>query len=357
MNQKEKKPLSNGIVLAIGIPAGLVWSLVQFAAVIAGISGLSYIEDAYDGNEFSTWMSSVNDEAFIKDIVLPGSHDAGTEGMFYAGCTQKYSVADQLDRGVRYFDLRVNKKGNDLFIFHSILDGDPFSDVVRDLSSFMKTHPTEFVVLDFQHFKNNAYEATFDLLERNIPEDWFVQNNTPLDDLTYVDSLKIKDVRGKFLVTVGKEKNEITRPYHFVRDADSTPREHSVLQSPYETDENAKPSKKYIEESLPKYLAQRKAHPEGLFVLQGQLTDKFLVFGPGFRETGHDWNMSRYLYSLAASPDLNYINIVMRDFMDVRKSSEILALNLKKTGIIKDANMHSFATMLQSHLITWALNF
>ena len=54
------------------------------------------------------------------------------------------------------------------------------------------------------------------------------------------------------------------------------------------------------------------------------------IFGPYAKEKGHDSNLSNYIDSLKTSSDLEYINIIMRDFVSVAKSEEIIALNTYK---------------------------
>ena len=85
----------------------------------------------------------------------------------------------------------------------------------------------------------------------------------------------------------------------------------------------------------PTYLDDAKRHLKdtgykGLFVLQSQLTDGMFIFGPYAKEKGHDNNLSNYIDSLRTSSDLEYINIIMRDFVSVAKSEQIIALNTYK---------------------------
>ena len=49
-----------------------------------------------------------------RNILVPGSHDAGIMESGTAPdqtITQKYSIAQQMCRGFRYFDIRVKQKG------------------------------------------------------------------------------------------------------------------------------------------------------------------------------------------------------------------------------------------------------
>jgi hypothetical protein len=90
----------------------------------------------------------------LKDIVIPGSHDSG---MYRSngglGLTQDQTLLEQLQGGVRYFDLRV-KAGNPQYIYHgySFIAADTVDKVTKDVATFMRQGGNEVVVLKFSHF-------------------------------------------------------------------------------------------------------------------------------------------------------------------------------------------------------------
>ena len=88
---------------------------------------------------------------------------------------------------------------------------------------------------------------------------------------------------------------------------------------------------------------------KGLFVLQGQLTDGALVYGPRYREACHEKNMNAYIYNLADSDDVQYINIIIRDFISPSKNSYTLRLNLAK-GIVKDDCIEAYEKMIATYI-------
>jgi hypothetical protein len=96
----------------------------------------------------------------LKDIVIPGSHDAGMyrgEDLGFGALAQDQSVYDQLRGGVRYFDFRV-LAGNPQYIYHgySWAKGPPLYEVLNDVQRFMADGHQEAVILKFSHFKNFA---------------------------------------------------------------------------------------------------------------------------------------------------------------------------------------------------------
>lgn len=67
--------------------------------------------------------------------------------------TQDGNVAEQLNVGLRYFDLRVLRRREDGVIY--FVHGQYAQEISLDLSSirlFLRTHPHEVVLLDFNHF-------------------------------------------------------------------------------------------------------------------------------------------------------------------------------------------------------------
>ena len=44
---------------------------------------------------YTDWMKNISDETYLNDIVIPGSHDAGSYDMVWLGETQKYTIKDQ----------------------------------------------------------------------------------------------------------------------------------------------------------------------------------------------------------------------------------------------------------------------
>jgi hypothetical protein len=97
----------------------------------------------------------------LRDIVIPGSHDAGMyrgEVLGSPAVTQDQSLYYQLHGGVRYFDLRL-LGGSPLYIYHgfSSVKGPPLQEVLTDVRNFMQEDSgrhREAVVLKFSHFKN-----------------------------------------------------------------------------------------------------------------------------------------------------------------------------------------------------------
>lgn len=69
--------------------------------------------------------------------------------------TQNLTFREQLDAGIRYFDLRVSSKPGDadqeIYFIHGLF-GIRVWDGLMEIDSFLTQHPQEIVFLDFNHF-------------------------------------------------------------------------------------------------------------------------------------------------------------------------------------------------------------
>ncbi|KAK2586455.1 hypothetical protein KPH14_010730 [Odynerus spinipes] len=66
--------------------------------------------------------------------------------------TQKNTVMEQLDSGIRYLDLRVAaKKTGNIFFLHGLY-GSEITKPLEDVAQWLNYHTNEVVFLDFQHF-------------------------------------------------------------------------------------------------------------------------------------------------------------------------------------------------------------
>ena len=291
------------------------------------------------------WMDSIENDTPLRRIAIPGSHDSGTVGMMSLAETQGASIKEQLLYGVRYFDIRVNGKGGK--IFHGPVNGVPFAPIADDLRDFIKAHPSETLILDFQHFKNGGEKFVYDTIKSNGLLDMAVtKSDKNMSDIDFINSLTLSDVRGKVLVFFG---NSIANDYDtvFLRNNDDCTRDGASLDSLYLGDEHKKGSEHFITSALPKYMAHIKDKNSGLLVLQGQLTAPNLMTSPLSLEVNHSDNMNKYTRAIKDNADdLKAVNIIMRDFVeqDNEKVLSILSLNIAK-GCVKESALDAYTTL------------
>ena len=295
--------------------------------------------------ELSSWMSMIEDDTLLTELVIPGSHDSGTKGMNLFAETQDKTYLEQLERGFRYFDTRVMYTGGEFYMYHSVKGEMKYSQVLEDVKAFLDENPTETVILDFQWTEGGNDKGIFDMLEEKLGDKLInVEGESALE---FVKALTLGEARGKCLIFVGQNESNLDRPYQIARDKDSEEREGSALRSYYNASYNRSSSQKYIEKYIPEYIEMFKNSKGGMFVLQGQLTYALTSIRDG--EAKHDPNMNAYVKGLYDSDDLQYINIIMRDFVNCEKASHILNLNVAKK-LVKATDEEAYKTMLKNYI-------
>lgn len=69
--------------------------------------------------------------------------------------TQNLTFREQLEGGIRYFDLRVSSKpdeaGQEIYFIHGLF-GIKVWDGLMEINTFLAHHPKEVIFLDFNHF-------------------------------------------------------------------------------------------------------------------------------------------------------------------------------------------------------------
>ena len=146
------------------------------------------------------WMKELDGELPLNQIVLPGSHDSATRYVqlaFFSKC-QALSIAEQLEAGCRYLDIRLGVDGhNDTFkLMHGFTNcrTSPFNpvdklyldDLLDDCYAFLKKHPTETVVFAVKQEHGKDSVAVFEsMLNSYIREDadmWLLTDSIPTLD-------------------------------------------------------------------------------------------------------------------------------------------------------------------------------
>ena len=336
MSKKRKKIT----LICLGAVLAAILCTVGVLMIVAN----SQNDKSQPTQELSQWMGMIKDETLLKQVVIPGAHDAGTKGLSYLAETQDRNTANMLVCGTRYLDLRVSKtKNGELKIYHGPFKGVTLDSVLEQIKQFLQANPTEALILDFQHFDGDAQLDTQIKVLGTLPCVRCEQD----DVVDFVDNLTLGEIRGKCLILWGDDSadNEVL----LRRNNDAGTVENSALQSYYEGKLNKKSSSNYIKNALPHYIEMYKQQGKGLFVLQGQLTDGLFVFGPHYREATHNKNMNKYVESLKDSQDLAIINIIMRDYVTPHKNCLTLQLNLTKNNV-KTEHITTFEQMIVDNI-------
>ena len=122
-----------------------------------------------------SWMINLPDNAKIETLSIPGTHDSGALHSIFdvSGKCQDLSIEQQLNVGVRFFDLRLQNVNDKMQIVHSFVDQRlTFASVMQSLDNFLKEHPSEFLIISIKKDaddKNSTKEFEELLLEELKP--------------------------------------------------------------------------------------------------------------------------------------------------------------------------------------------
>ncbi len=200
-------------------------SLRFFPAVLLLLFGLSRSSIEVDTQvDPANWMGSMNDMKLVEIPVIPGTHHSATginppklldKVIWGFSKCQSMSIADQLEHGVRFLDLRltVDDKNRTAIISHRVETGIDLNSVLAIVNTFLSTHKTEgvlvYVRIDFDSTQPaHGPEILSEIIEKaNVP---LVGVSSVGDD--DISHLRISDIAGRILLIT--EENTL---------ADSTP--------------------------------------------------------------------------------------------------------------------------------------
>ncbi|KAI5749186.1 hypothetical protein M8J76_005317 [Diaphorina citri] len=86
--------------------------------------------------------------------------------VFNWSVTQHSNITEQLNMGVRYLDLRISTKpGDSSFYFVHAMFADKVRSRLEEINVFLNQHPSECIVIDFQHFYKFSKEAHVQMIQ------------------------------------------------------------------------------------------------------------------------------------------------------------------------------------------------
>ncbi|KAJ9652115.1 hypothetical protein H2198_008643 [Neophaeococcomyces mojaviensis] len=160
----------------------------------------------YESSDADRWMDKINDNVPLGALSIPGTHNSPTchSAPPSVRC-QAVSPREQLDNGVRFFDIRVQVPepfdgGSDkLVLVHSVfpiaLTGNKhFRDLYNECRSFLDEHPSETLVMSLK--REGPGKGTDEQLSRILkdhytnPDQWWTRPRVP----------RLGEVRGKIVL-------------------------------------------------------------------------------------------------------------------------------------------------------------
>lgn len=161
----------------------------------------AYFRSADDGfTTYNDWMKSLDDDFWLSELAIPGTHDSAAYQsksiMSNYVETQCLSFKEQLQYGIRFFDIRIRHKSNEFELFHGVFYlFQQFGDFLKAVDAFLTENPSETVLFrlkeetDGENNSRNREKTLEYYLEKY--NDKFMKTNT---------NVKLRDARGKFVI-------------------------------------------------------------------------------------------------------------------------------------------------------------
>jgi len=175
----------------------------------ARFAGIYLVDDSfvalYSSSDLDRWMDKINDNVPLGALSVPGTHNSPTchSAPPSVRC-QAVSPLEQLNNGVRFFDIRVQvpepfDPGSDkLVLVHSVfpiaLSGNKhFKDLYNDCRKFLDEHPSETLVMSLK--REGTGKGTDEQLSRVLKDhytndQWWTEPRVP----------RLGEARGKIVL-------------------------------------------------------------------------------------------------------------------------------------------------------------
>jgi 1-phosphatidylinositol phosphodiesterase len=132
-------------------------------------------------------MAGLPDSASLAALTIPGTHDSGAIHEPAAGIakTQTLTFAEQLDAGIRYFDVRCRNFDDQFLIYHGSIDQSrTFDDVLAAMYAFLDAHPGETLIVSVKEELaaqggTLTFEQLFDQYAARDPARWYLDDAIP----------------------------------------------------------------------------------------------------------------------------------------------------------------------------------
>lgn len=148
----------------------------------------------------TSWMSDIPDLRLIRQMSLPGAHDAATATAIPAGQTQSLEIPELWDAGVRAFDFRPAYKSGNLTIYHGVTSTTISMDqAMRYLKEKLAADPNDYA---FVITRNETKDTS--LFGKDDYDNWKAAMQTVLNSysdiiIPFTPNLTLGDVRGKIV--------------------------------------------------------------------------------------------------------------------------------------------------------------
>lgn len=140
-------------------------------------------------------FASLPDDNHLSEVNIPGTHDSCTAFCSLENMSrcQSLTVKEQLSLGIRLFDIRLNKSGENFYLVHALADcySDKekknkltFDEVLSDFRAFLAENPEETLVVSVKQDRGIMNRWFFPAFYKKYIEAneniWYLNNENPL---------------------------------------------------------------------------------------------------------------------------------------------------------------------------------
>ncbi len=157
----------------------------------------------FSSTHLPSWMGELADEHPLSALSLPGTHNSPTYRVALPSVRcQAVRIRDQLDNGVRFFDVRVSVSPNSRHLplvhaaFPVALSGTKyFADMLKEIYAFLDTNPSETLIMSIKRegIGKGTDQHLSKILKEHYYEDgtrWYTEPRIP----------RLGEVRGKIIL-------------------------------------------------------------------------------------------------------------------------------------------------------------
>lgn len=116
---------------------------------------------------YNDWMKNISDNVWLSELALPGTHDSSTfniDDIVYT--TQAITFKEQLEYGIRVFDIRIRHSNDQFELFHGTMYLNlTFDRFLYDANEFLYENPSEAVIFRMSKEQNDTNDNTRTLEE------------------------------------------------------------------------------------------------------------------------------------------------------------------------------------------------
>ena len=163
-----------------------------------GSSQIKFYNDSSSPTKFHlNWMKDIPDSTRLSELTIPGTHDTAALYGICCARTQIWPIQEQMNSGLRYFDLRLRLYNDTLRAFHAFIDQKKTFDVfLKAASEFLENNPTEAIIFEIiceyeiKNSKKDIHEL-YDEYTKDYKDKIVVYNG---------NNLTFGQIRGKILM-------------------------------------------------------------------------------------------------------------------------------------------------------------